>query len=63
MKCALGAKNKLAFVDGSVPISPMDDLNLNAWERCNHLIHSWILYFVSPQIAQTIVFHEYAIYV
>jgi hypothetical protein len=61
MKRALGAKNKFAFIDGSVPIPPFDDLNRNAWERCNHLIHSWILNSVSPQIAQTIVFHEYAI--
>ena len=44
-----------------VPIPPSSDLNCNAWERCNHLIHSWILNFVSPQISQTIVFHEYAI--
>ena len=61
MKRALGTKNKFAFVDGSVPIPPMDDLNRNAWEHCNNLIHSWILNTVSPQIAQTIVFHEYAI--
>ena len=36
-------------------------MNRNAWERCNNLIHSWILNSVSPQIAQTIVFHESAI--
>jgi len=61
MKCALGAKNKFAFVDGSIPVPPPDDLNRSAWERCKHLIHSWILNSVSPQIAQTIVFHEFAI--
>jgi len=61
MKHALGAKNKFAFVDGSIPIPPVDDLNCNACECCNHLIHSWILNSVSPQIAQTIVFHEFSI--
>jgi len=61
MKRALGAKKKLAFVDGSIPIPASNDLNSGAWERCNHLIHSWILNSVSPQIAQTIVFHEFAI--
>jgi len=25
MKCALGTKNKFAFIDGFVPIPPMDD--------------------------------------
>lgn len=32
MKRALGAKNKFAFVDGSIPIPDPDDLNRNAWE-------------------------------
>jgi len=61
MKLASGVKNKLAFLDGSIPIPPTDDLNGSAWEQCNYMVHSWILNFVSPQIAQTIVFHEYAI--
>jgi len=61
MKRALGAKNKLSFIDGSIPIPPIDDLNRSAWDRCNYLTHSWILNSVSPQIAQIIVFHEYTI--
>jgi hypothetical protein len=61
MQRALGAKNKLAFFNGSTPEPDADDLNRSAWERCNHLIHSWILNSVSPQIAQTIIFHVRAI--
>jgi len=61
MKRALGVKNKLAFLDGSIPIPPTDYLNRSAWELCNYMVHSWILNSVSPQIAQTIVFHKYAI--
>lgn len=61
MKRALGVKNKLLFLDGSIPIPPTDDLNRSAWERCNYMVHSWILNSVSPQIAQTIVCHEYTI--
>lgn len=58
---AFGAKNKLKFIDGSMEIPDDDDLNRAAWERCNHLIQSWIINSVSPQIAQTLVFHENAI--
>jgi hypothetical protein len=58
MRRALGAKNKLAFVDGTLPIPDLQDLNRSAWERCNHLIHSWIINSVTEQIAQTLVFHE-----
>jgi hypothetical protein len=61
MKRALGTKNKLVFIDGSIPIPDFDDLNRNAWERCNYLLHSWILNSVSESIAQTIVFHDTAI--
>jgi len=57
MQRALGAKNKLAFIDGSTPKPDDEDLNRITWERCNHLIHSWIINSVSPQIAQTIIFH------
>jgi hypothetical protein len=61
MQRALGAKNKLRFVDGSLEIPLLDDLNRSQWERCNHLIISWILNSVSDQIAATVVFHENAI--
>ena len=40
MKRALGAKKKLSFIDGSIPIPDLDDLNRSCWERCNHLLHS-----------------------
>lgn len=61
MQHALGAKNKFSFIDGSISVPDIDDLNRGAWERCNHLIHSWILNSVSPQIAETIIFHVHAI--
>jgi len=61
MQRVLGAKNKLVFINGSVSIPDLEDLNRDAWERCNHLIHSWLINYVSPPIAQTFVFHENAI--
>ncbi|KAL6503343.1 hypothetical protein OROGR_025270 [Orobanche gracilis] len=61
MRRSLGATNKLAFIDRSIPIPDMLDLNSSAWECCNHLVHSWIINFVSESIAQTLVFHESAL--
>lgn len=58
MKRALGANNKIKFVDGSIQIPVVDDLNFAQWERCNHLIHSWIINSASDQIASTIVFQK-----
>lgn len=56
MQIALGAKNKLASINGTVPTPGPLDLNRGAWERCNHLIHSWLINSVSKSIAQTIGF-------
>jgi hypothetical protein len=61
MHLALGAKNKLKFIDGYMEIPDEDYLNCNAWECCNHLIQSWIINYVTPYIAQILVFHEHAI--
>jgi hypothetical protein len=62
MKRALGAKLKLDFIDGTLPV-PTDafDPSFRAWNRCNQLVSSWILNSVSPQIAQSVVFLENAI--
>jgi hypothetical protein len=42
MQHALGAKKKLPFINGSLPVPDDDDLNKTAWERCNHLVQSWL---------------------
>lgn len=58
IKRALGAKKKLVFIDGFIGVLDLAYLNRIAWERCNCLVHSWILNFVNALIAQTIVFLE-----
>ncbi|MCI69618.1 receptor-like serine/threonine kinase, partial [Trifolium medium] len=44
MRRTLGGKMKFDFVDDSIPV-PIDpfDPSLRAWNRCNMLVHSWIL--------------------
>ncbi|KAJ1390329.1 Gag-polypeptide of LTR copia-type [Sesbania bispinosa] len=37
MIIALSVKNKLGFVDGSIPQPPADDPQLAAWFRCNNV--------------------------
>jgi len=57
---ALGTKCKLGFINGEIPAPDVDDLNRTAWERCNHLVQSWILNSLSELIAQTVVFCDSA---
>ena len=61
MRRALGGKNKFDFVDGSIPVPTDFDPNFKAWNRCNMLVHSWIMNSVEDSIAQSIVFLENAI--
>jgi hypothetical protein len=62
MRRALGGKLKLEFVDGTIPV-PADpfDPSFRAWNRCNMIVHSWILNSVSESIAQSLIFMENAI--
>ncbi|GAU41109.1 hypothetical protein TSUD_139780 [Trifolium subterraneum] len=59
MRRALGGKIKYEFIDGTIP--PVLDPTYRAWNRCNDLVHSWILNSVSESIAQSIVFIEHAV--
>ncbi|GAU50785.1 hypothetical protein TSUD_192210 [Trifolium subterraneum] len=61
MRRALGAKLKFEFIDGSIPM-PVDafDPSFRAWNRCNMMIHSWLLNSVEPSIARSIVFMDNA---
>jgi len=54
-------KNKSKFIDGLIEIPKEDDLNFPAWERCNNLVHSWIVNSTTPLVAESIVFNENAI--
>jgi hypothetical protein len=61
MRRALGGKNKFEFMDGSIPVPTEFDPNFKAWNRCNNLIHSWILNSVDESISQSLVFLENAV--
>ena len=61
MRMALLSKNKLKFVDGSIPVPQRDDQTFAAWERCNTMVTSWIYRAVSPSIAQSITWFDNAL--
>jgi len=58
MRRAVAMKNKFKFVDGSIHVPNEEDLNPVALERCNNLVHTWIINSISKSIAQSIVFNE-----
>lgn len=59
MKSVLDGKLKLEFIIGSLPV-PYDsfDPSIRARNRCNMLVHSWIINSTIEYIAQSIAFME-----
>ena len=50
MQRALGTKNKLGFIKGNIHVPDSDDLLCSAWERCNHLVQSWLINSLSGSL-------------
>uniref|UniRef100_A0A803QBP5 Reverse transcriptase Ty1/copia-type domain-containing protein n=1 Tax=Cannabis sativa TaxID=3483 RepID=A0A803QBP5_CANSA len=59
-KCAASinivAKNKSFFIEGTIPRPPPNDPSRSTWDICNNMVMSWILQFVSREIAASIMF-------
>ena len=55
---ALGAKNKMEFIDGIAPEPDKIDPTYQAWRRCNNMVVSWLTHSVSPSIRQSILWMD-----
>ena len=61
MTIAQSVKNKLGFIDCSVPKPSSNDLNLlNSWIRNNNIVISWILNSISKEISASVIFSDSA---
>ncbi|EOY13666.1 Uncharacterized protein TCM_032303 [Theobroma cacao] len=57
---ALSIRNKLGFINGSIPKPQVTDDLYSSWIRCNNLIVAWILDSISPPIASTVFYMDFA---
>lgn len=53
---ALSAKNKLGMINGINKKPLPESKYVNAWERCNSMVISWILNSMNHEICQSIVY-------
>ncbi|KAG7546558.1 Retrotransposon gag domain [Arabidopsis suecica] len=58
MKMSLDAKNKLSFVDGSLPRPEIDNRMFKIWSRCNSMVKAWMLNVVNKEIYDSILYYE-----
>ncbi|XP_021745652.1 uncharacterized protein LOC110711548 [Chenopodium quinoa] len=47
---ALGEKNKIGFVDGSIPELVVNDSLFSKWKCCDYMVMSWLLSSMSADI-------------
>jgi len=55
MFMALTAKNKLQFINGTLPRPNPSDADHYSWTRCNNMVLSWIINSVSKEIAASVI--------
>ena len=56
MRIALSARNKLGFIDGSIPKPDPTDPTFTSWCRCNDMVLSWILGALTRQIGRSVIY-------
>lgn len=56
VRMALNVRNKLGFVDGTIPRPSLDHCDYGVWSRCNDIIATWLLNSVSKKIGQSLLF-------
>jgi len=58
---AISAKNKVEFILGTHPCPPKNNPTFSAWLRCNNMVVSWLIHFVSLPIRQSITWMDVAL--
>ncbi|WZY72390.1 hypothetical protein YC2023_004630 [Brassica napus] len=56
IRMALNVRNKLGFIDGTVPKPASTHRDYGAWSRCNDMVATWLMNFVSKKIGQSLLF-------
>ncbi|XP_060178360.1 uncharacterized protein LOC132608342 [Lycium barbarum] len=57
---ALSAKNKVGFIDNSISQPSVTSDDFKGWSRCNDMVISWLLYSLSREIAESVIYSKTA---
>lgn len=60
MELSLITKNRIGFIDGTIPIPSKTDSMFSTWRRANNLVVRWIFASVSESIAKSILYSDAA---
>ena len=60
MIISLDAKNKISFVDGSLPKPAEGSSDERAWNRCSNMVKGWITASLKRHVAKGIMYFKTA---
>jgi hypothetical protein len=58
MLISLNAKNKLGFINGTIPTLGESNPKYSLWQRCNDMVLSWILNSLNQELANSVFYME-----
>jgi len=58
MLISLSAKNKLGFINGSIPTLGESNPKYLLWQRCNNMVLSWILNSLNQELVNSVIYME-----
>ena len=56
VRMALNVRNKLGFIDGTIPKPPDESRTSGSWSRCNDMVATWLMNSVDKKIGQSLLF-------
>lgn len=56
VRMALNVRNKLGFIDGTIPKPPDSHRDAGSWSHCNDMVATWLMNSVSKKIGQSLLF-------
>ncbi len=60
MQNALRAKNKLGFVDGTLPMPDENSDHFQVWNKCNSMVISWLFNGLAPELHDSVAYVDLA---
>ena len=56
IQISLGAKNKLGFIDGRIPIPDESNEDFDIWKRCDYMVTSLLLNSMSKDLVNAFIY-------
>ncbi|XP_058777098.1 uncharacterized protein LOC131651452 [Vicia villosa] len=60
IKLALRSKNKLGFIDGTLPRPKSSDSKYLAWDRCNNMVMAWLTNSIDKENSESVLWMDSA---